>query len=118
MEFLFPVRYTGIRYHRATADSYDEAVKKISGEADIKANFELGLSEPKFELLAPRLMLPEELKATWPCWEFWYTGTDGVDWRVGYTRDGRASIPDYAEQMYPVPMDWLDSWNEGSAGQG
>lgn len=112
MDFLIPVRYTGIRYHRVSEETYEAAIAKVKNEADIKANFELNLASPKFEVLAPCLMLPEEQKATWKYWEYWYTGTDGVDWRVGYTKDGKESIPDFAEEMYPVPADWLDSWKD------
>ena len=112
MEFLFPVRYTGIKHKRVEADTYDEAIEKVRHMADVEANFELRLASPQFDILAPRLMLPEDQKATWPYWEYWYTGTDGVDWRVGYTNKGQADIPDFAESRYPVPADWLDSWKE------
>ena len=110
MEFLFPVRYSGIRHSRVQADSLEEAIQKVKQEADIKAGFELNLSGASFDVLAPRLMLTPEQLETWPCWEYWYTGTDGVDWRSGYTQDGKASIPDFAESCAPVPLDWLESW--------
>ena len=112
MEFLFPVRYSGIKHARVQADTLEEAIQKAQHEADLKASFELNLSDAKFDVLAPRLALTPEQMETWPYWEYWYTGTDGVDWRAGYTKDGKGSIPDYAESFAPVPSDWLESWKE------
>lgn len=112
MEFMIPVQYIGIRHARVQADSLEEAVKKVRSEADFKVRFEMNLSRPHYEVLAPVLMLTEEEKLSWPYWEYGYSGSDGVDWRVHYTKDGLASIPDYAETKNPVPADWLESWKE------
>lgn len=112
MEFLFPVKFSGVRHIRVTADTFDAAVEKCHREAEVKANYELNLSEAHYDVLVPRLMLTDEELKTWPCWGYGYSGTDGVDWRTGYTREGRASVPDFAEEVYPVPKDWIASWRE------
>lgn len=112
MEFLFPVKYAGVRHVRVEADTLEDAIKKCNDKADTAAKYELNLSGTTFDVLAPRLMLTKEQEETWPCWEYGYHGTDGSDWRVHYTREGKASIPDFAEESHPVPLDWLDSWKE------
>lgn len=112
MEFMFPVRYTGVGHKRVIADNLESALKMVKEQAETTARYDIPLSDVQVDILAPELMLTEEEKETWPFWEYGYTGTDGVDWRTHYTRDGRASIPDYAEESHPVPGDWIESWKE------
>lgn len=112
MEFMLPVRFSGVRNFRVTADTLDEAVKKVREDADTKLRFELALSGGSLDVLAPMLMLSTEELETWPYWEFWHTGVDGTDWHVGYTALGRKSVPKYAESCCPVPKDYLESWSD------
>lgn len=109
---MFPVQYTGIRYKRVTADSFDEAVAKVQDDAERFKRFELHLVDSTSAVLAPCLMLTDEELKTWPCWAYGFYGTDGTDWRVHYTNKGRQDIPDYAEEVYPVPKDWITSWRD------
>ncbi len=112
MEFLIPIKYTGIKHQRVTADTLQEALEIVSQKADIQTHCELTLSNSQFDILAPRLMISEEEKESWPYWEYGYTGTDGVDWHVGYTNKGKKDIPEFAETIAPVPVDWLESWRD------
>lgn len=112
MEFIIPVRFTGTRCYHLSKPTLDEAVEEAKHKAYVAASFEIGLTDTQTDVLSPRLMLTDEQLRDWPYWAYGYTGTDGVDWRVHYTKDGRASIPDFAEQSYPVPPDWIDSWKE------
>lgn len=117
MEFLIPVKYSGVRHYRLEADTLEEALCKVGDTASLSAQFSLTvddvtLSSTQFDVLAPSLMLTDEQLETWPYWEYGYHGVDGVDWRVGYTKEGKGSIPDFAEKCYPVPADWLDSWKD------
>ena len=53
--------------------------------------------------LQPSLMLAPEDRASWPYWSYGWTGTDGVDWRAYRTDKGIKSIPDIAEESWPIP---------------
>lgn len=112
MEFLFPVKYSVIRYERVVADSVQDALSLVTQKAHTRARFELDLADDQFEVLAPRLALSTEEREAWPYWEYGYTGTDGLDWRVGYTDKGQGDIPSFAESRNPVPADWLESWKK------
>lgn len=112
MEFLIPVRFTGVQYRRVQCDNIKDALKKVESEGRTSANYELPLSKCQHEVLAPVLMLTDEELESWPYWCYGYHGVDGVDWKVNYTNKGKSSIPDYAEESYPVPDNWIESWRK------
>ncbi len=112
MEFLFPVKYSVIRHERVEANTLQDALSIVQRKARTRANLELGIADDQFDVLAPRLALSAKERETWPFWEYGYTGTDGVDWRVGYTDKGKKDIPSFAESCSPVPADWLESWKK------
>ena len=115
MDFIIPVQFIGTKHYRVTADSLEEAVKEVSDKADITAAYDLGLTGVTKYIGAPWLMLDESQKETWLYWAYGYHGTDGDDWCVHYTNKGQASIPDFAEERYPVPADWIDSWKDNGS---
>lgn len=114
-EFMFPVKFAGTKHIRVEADSLEEAMKKCNHEAETAARYEMyQLTGTTYDVLVPVLVLLDEDKETWPYWGYGYHGTDGVDWRVHYTNKGKSDIPSYAEEIFPVPENWLDSWKKES----
>lgn len=53
------------------------------------------LSNPNFPLKTKQLK-------TWPYWMYGYYGSDGCDWRQYCTNKGWQSIPEYAEEAWPI----------------
>lgn len=112
MEFMFGVKFQGLRHIRVEADSIEEAIRQCSKIAEGMKNERLFLSDVSFDVLAPVLFLTEEEKEDWPYWSYSYPGVDGIDWCTGYTKDGKGCIPDFAVEWHPVPSNWLPSWQD------
>lgn len=106
-EFLIPVRCTGIRNVRVMAGTYAQAIREAEEQVRGLQRYsseEIGkLQDFKAEALALTLMLAPEQRAAWPYWGYGWYGTDGVDWRSYRTDKGPGSIPDIAEESWPIP---------------
>lgn len=104
-EFVIPVNVTGVLTERVMADTFVQAQKKIQKKLH-DAN---DLSSRKLHDMcvccnSPLMSLSPEQRATWPYWAYGWYGTDGVDWRQYETDKGPGSIPDIAEESWPIPM--------------
>lgn len=106
-EFIVPIRCTGIRNVRISAQTYAQAVKEAEDQVRTDQRYSSGeigrLQDFKAEALAPTLMLEPGQRAAWPYWGYGWHGTDGVDWRSYRTDKGPGSIPDMAEESWPIP---------------
>ena len=103
-EYLVPVRVTGIKYYRCRASDVVEASKQAAGK--VRMDFEYAtdrLSGLDVQAMAPELELRPEDRPGWPYWGYGWHGTDGIDWRSYRTDKGPASIPDIAEESWPIP---------------
>lgn len=104
-EFVIPVTVTGVLTERVMADTFVQAQKKIQKKLH-DAN---DLSSRKLHDMcvccnSPLMSLSPEQRATWPYWAYGWYGTDGVDWRQYETDKGPRSIPELAEESWPIPM--------------
>lgn len=103
-EYLIPVLCTGVKYVRTKMPDYSLAIK--SAEDKIKTDNRYatdGLRQFTARALAPELALDPDQRKTWPYWAYGYYGTDGVNWRACQTDRGPGSIPDIAEESWPIP---------------
>lgn len=103
-EYLIPVLCTGIKYVRTRTQTFAQAVQEA--EEKIKtgnAYASDSLSQFMARALAPELALNPDQRKTWPYWGYGYYGTDGVNWRSCQTDQGPGSIPDIAEESWPIP---------------
>lgn len=102
-EFLIPVLCTGTKLVRVSAQTYAQAAKEATERIE-KDNRYSSDRVPDLKTLAlpPELMLAPEDRASWPYWGYGWYGTDEVDWRSYRTNAGIGSIPDIAEESWPI----------------
>lgn len=102
-EFLIPVLCTGTKLVRVTAETYAEAAKEAAEKVETDNRYSgSGVCDLKTLALQPELMLAPADRKAWPYWGYGWHGTDGVDWRAYRTDKGIASIPDIAEESWPI----------------
>lgn len=103
-EFSIPVLCTGVRYRRVFAQTCAQATQEAEREVEKDNRYSAdALQDFKARALAPELMLEPGKRASWPYWGYGWHGTDGIDWRSYRTDKGPGSIPDIAEESWPVP---------------
>ena len=103
-EFVIPVLCTGTRTVRVMAQTFAQAVKEAEDKIrDDNRYASHGLEDFQAKALAPELMLAPDGRASWPYWGYGWSGTDGTDWRTYRTDKGPGSIPDIAEESWPIP---------------
>lgn len=103
-EFVIPVLCTGTRTVRVMAQTYAQAIKEAEEKLEGDNRYtERRLEDFRAKALAPELMLEPNKRADWPYWGYGWHGTDGVDWRSYRTDKGPGSIPDIAEESWPIP---------------
>lgn len=104
-EFVIPVTITGVLTERVLAKTFVQAQreiqKKLHDANDLSSARRLG--DMRVYCDSPNMSLSPEQRATWPYWAYGWYGTDGVDWRQYETDKGPGSIPDIAEESWPIP---------------
>lgn len=103
-EYIIPVIVTGIKYRRVRTDEGISAAVRAAVEAEEMENTYSGapLASMKASPMMPECIIPDSERDVWPYWGYGWHGTDGEDWRSGRTDKGRASIPDIAEESWPI----------------
>lgn len=103
-EFVIPVLCTGTRTVRVMAQTYAQAIREAEEKIEGDNRYAEGrLEDFRAKALAPELMLEPDKRASWPYWGYGWHGTDGVDWRSYRTDKGPGSVPDIAEESWPIP---------------
>ena len=103
-EFVVPVRITGVLTERVMAETFGQARQEIRMRLQVENNLSSRrLDDIQINCQAPVMSLSPEQRATWPYWGYGWYDTDGVDWRQYDTDKGPQSIPDLAEESWPIP---------------
>lgn len=103
-EYVIPVVCTGTKYVRVRASDIKTAKAMAIEKQDRENRFSSDcMTDFKAEAMPPQLQLAPEDRAAWPYWGYGWYGSDGTDWRSYRTDGGPGSIPDMADESWPIP---------------